>query len=178
VKPDRGNPKGFARERIFSKGSTHGADFEYRFLVRLRIKRTHLLRQTTGGKAVFQVNGPDGRSCDLATDRIIAAIGHRFAPPFAANCQPTNAARLELRLIGHTHDRTCPRTHPEDRASCRSSWSAWYRPKPGAVGYTSLHGCGGTPDPAGFSRYLTGIFVWNTGDRANDGFTFKVQRLI
>ena len=31
-----------------------------------------------GGKAVLHVNGPDGRSRDLATDHIIAATGYRF----------------------------------------------------------------------------------------------------
>lgn len=34
---------------------------------------------TRGGKAVLHVNGPDGRSRDLATDHIIAATGYRFA---------------------------------------------------------------------------------------------------
>ena len=32
-----------------------------------------------GGKAILRVNGPDGRSRDLATDHIIAATGYRFA---------------------------------------------------------------------------------------------------
>ncbi len=32
-----------------------------------------------GGKAVLRVNGPDGRSRDLATDHIIAATGYRFS---------------------------------------------------------------------------------------------------
>jgi hypothetical protein len=110
MKPDRGNPK----------GSAHGADFEYRFLVRPRIKRTHLLRQTTGGKAVFHVNGPDGRSCDLATDRISAAIGHRFAPhsrPIVS--QPRKhglflRAEEKMRLYGRTLD---DRFHKTDHHS-------------------------------------------------------------
>jgi FAD-dependent urate hydroxylase len=34
---------------------------------------------TRGGKAFLRVNGPDGRSRDLATDHIIAATGYRFA---------------------------------------------------------------------------------------------------
>ena len=34
---------------------------------------------TRGGKAVLHVNGPDGRSRDLAVDHIIAATGYRFA---------------------------------------------------------------------------------------------------
>jgi FAD-dependent urate hydroxylase len=32
-----------------------------------------------GGKAILRVNGPDGRSRDLASDHIIAATGYRFA---------------------------------------------------------------------------------------------------
>jgi hypothetical protein len=34
---------------------------------------------TRGGKAIVHVNGPDGRSRELATDHVIAATGYRFA---------------------------------------------------------------------------------------------------
>jgi hypothetical protein len=34
---------------------------------------------TRGGKAILRVNGPDGRSRDLATDQVIAATGYRFS---------------------------------------------------------------------------------------------------